>query len=276
LTTLAKLCHALPVVLILVTSIALVSPSWAQTQKKRGGGNPLANDVKAIENGKQLFAGACSACHGPNGEGGRGPSLADGRQVRRASDQQLFNSIKNGVPGSDMPPFPLPDEKIWQLVAFARSLSAPALASRPPGDVQAGRELFFGKGGCSTCHMIRGEGGFPGPDLSDIGATRTLEQLREALLDPNARPAEDFRGVTVVTRDGRRVEGVAKYHGNYEIQILDAKGKLHLFSTKDLQEIAFRDKSLMPDDYGRRLTPHQIDDLLAFLSRQSVREGGTP
>src|SRR5712691_6420923 len=40
------------------------------------------------EAGRELFAGACGPCHGPNGEGGHGPGLADGRRVRRLSDEQ--------------------------------------------------------------------------------------------------------------------------------------------------------------------------------------------
>src|SRR6266700_4626124 len=88
----------------------------------------------AVEAGRELFAGACSACHGPNGEGGHGPSLVDGWQVRRASDQALFDSIKAGVPGTDMPPSPLPDEKIRLLATFVRSLSRPAIASDVNGD----------------------------------------------------------------------------------------------------------------------------------------------
>src|SRR5258708_14444390 len=97
----------------------------------------------AVEAGNQLFAGACSACHGANGEGGHGPSLVDGWQVRRASDADLFNSIKKGVPGTDMPPCTLPDEKIRMLAAFVRSLSQPAIVSGVKGQPTAGPRLFF-------------------------------------------------------------------------------------------------------------------------------------
>src|SRR5260370_42314786 len=84
----------------------------------------------ALESGKQLFAGACSACHGANGEGGHGPSLVDGWQVRRAADADLFNSLKKGVPGTDMPPCSLTAEKNRLLAAFLRSLTRPSIASR--------------------------------------------------------------------------------------------------------------------------------------------------
>src|SRR5207244_3763664 len=125
---------------------------------------------------------------------------------------------------------------------------------------------------CVSCHMIRGEGGFPGPDLSDIGATRTLRQLRESLLEPSARILPEFRAVTAVTSDGREIRGVAKSYTNYSLGILDAKGELHLLATQDLKKIAFPEKSLMPDDYARRLAPLEIENLLAFLSRQSIAD----
>ena len=69
---------------------------------------------------------ACAGCHGKTGEGGRGPNLNDGKLVRRLNDQRLFSAIKAGVPGSDMPAFPIGDQKIWQIV----SLSAESEFSR--------------------------------------------------------------------------------------------------------------------------------------------------
>ena len=45
---------------------------------------------------------------------------------------------------------------------------------------------------CDACHMINGEGGDIGPDLTGIGATRDREYLRRAVLDPNADIAEGF------------------------------------------------------------------------------------
>jgi putative heme-binding domain-containing protein len=247
--------------------IAVLLPPGVCAQRR---GSKMARDPEALKAGKALFAGACSACHGVNGEGGHGPNLTESHEVRRASDEDIFRSIRNGVAGTDMPPFKNPDAQIWQLIAFVRSLSAPAVESDPTGDVRAGREIFFGAGGCSNCHMIHGLGGFPGPDLSDIGATRTLEQLRKALLTPNARPRADFRPVAATLRDGGEIRGVARSSTNYSLGILDARGQLHLLSMDQVQKITYGAKSLMPDDYSRRLTPQEIENLLAFLSRQSI------
>ena len=156
-------------------------------QEDNAGANPLKGRPEAIGAGQKLFATMCSGCHGAQGEGGRGPNLEDGLIVHSKDDMHLFDSIHKGVAGSEMPPFNLPDEQTWQLLAFIRSLSAPAAESRVPGDAEAGKAIFLGKARCSACHMILGQGGFTGPDLSNAGMSHSWKQLRQALLDPKSR-----------------------------------------------------------------------------------------
>ncbi len=254
----------------------------AAAQDGRGNGgalpssdrNPFAQQPEAIVVGRKIFASACSGCHGSHGEGERGPNLADGRLIRRSSDVQLFTVVEKGVPGTEMPPFPLPEKQIWQLLAYTRSLSAPAAEAQVPGDAQKGRAIFTGKGGCTECHMIAGEGGYLGPDLSNAGLTRSWKRLRDAVLDPKSRSTNGFQGVDVVTKAGVTLHGIAKNHTNYSLQLEDASGDLHLLETKDLMEVRFATRSLMPDDYDRRLSSSEIDDVLAYLSKQAVRSPG--
>jgi putative heme-binding domain-containing protein len=157
------------------------------------------------------------------------------------------------------------------VVAFVRSLAAPAIDTVVPGNPEAGRRIFFGKGGCAQCHAIAGRGGFLGPDLTDAGTTRSLSQLRESLLDPNKRIVEGFEAVTVTMRDRTRLRGIAKNHDNYSIQLLDSDGKLHLLARADTTKVEIGERSLMPDDFARRLSAEETRDVLAFLSRQAVR-----
>lgn len=233
--------------------------------------NPLTGNAAAAEAGRQTFLGACSACHGASGQGGTGPNLVSGRATNRMTDRRLFHSIKDGVPGTDMPPFGLADEKIWQLVSFVRSLTAPAIESRTLGNAARGGELFFGEAGCAGCHSVAGRGGVLGPDLSNVGVTRTLLGLRESVFDPNARIAAGFGAVTAVLATGETVEGVLKNENNYSVQILDAKGRLYLLLRSDLRALNRREGSLMPAGYDRKLTKSQSEDLLAFLSRRTIR-----
>ncbi len=254
----------------LVTAMALCTVI-APAQRQLNLENPLAGKPEALEAGRKLFASACSSCHGVNGEGGRGPNLVDGVQVRRQGNPQLFDAIHNGVPGTDMPAFPLPDEKIWQLVTFVRNLGAPAFETIVPGDVEAGAKLFYGAAGCTNCHMIGGHGGSIGPDLSNAGARAPLRQLQEAVLHPSARIAEGFEAVDVTLKSGQSVSGIAKNRTNYSLQLLDMKGDLHLLDMSDVREIAFHRNSLMPADYAAKLSKDDLQNLFAFLSRQSIR-----
>lgn len=235
--------------------------------------NPAAGKPEAIAAGKKLYLETCSGCHGPTAEGGRGPNLAQGDQVRSATNRHLVSVIKDGVKGSDMPPSHLPDEKVWQIIAYLRDLTSVAFDSTAPGDQRAGRSLFFGKAGCANCHTIRGRGGYPGPDLSNIARTRSYTQLRESLLDPDAHISDGYGGVTVTTKTGREISGVARDNTNYAIVILDAKGQLHRLWKRDLRTVVFHKRSLMPHGYKRQLSSGELQDLLAFLGRQSMRGG---
>src|SRR5689334_12062728 len=78
-------------------------------------------DSASVEAGKQIYMGSCSGCHGATGEGSQGPSLLSGR-ASRLPDRTMLNSIKNGLPGTGMPNFPMADDKILQVAAFVRSL----------------------------------------------------------------------------------------------------------------------------------------------------------
>jgi putative heme-binding domain-containing protein len=257
----------------LFLTAALLGIAAAGTVSAQEAKNPFDGQPEAIEAGRARFLETCSTCHGTDGGGaGQGPSLIDGLAVRRASDERLFESVRNGVPNSAMPPVAFSDEVTWQLAAFVRSLSAPAIDARVPGDPEAGNALFFGKAGCSNCHRLRGQGGVLGPDLTDVGASRRLDQIREALLDPGKRIADGYTAVTVTLENGEKLRAVARNFNNYSAQVFDAKGKLHLLRGDGLKRLTFEEKSWMPGDYATRLSEAEIQNMLAFLSRQAVRE----
>jgi putative heme-binding domain-containing protein len=226
----------------------------------------IPTDAAAAESGKQIYLGSCSGCHGATGEGSQGPSLLSGR-ASRLPDTTLVNTIRNGLPGTSMPNFPMADERVLQVAAFVRSLTAPAIAMKVPGDSERGRALFFGEGRCSTCHMILGRGGYPGPDLSNIAADRTVPQLTESVMKPSARIADGYRSATAVLKSGQIIQGVAKNYDNYSVQILDRAGKLHLLSRDEIGRLDILDVSMMP----AVTEPGQARDVIAFLSRQSTR-----
>jgi cytochrome c oxidase cbb3-type subunit 3 len=248
----------------------------AQEQKK----NPVGGDATAIREGASLFRANCSPCHGLDAHGGgRGPDLTTGRWLHGSTDQAIFNTISQGVAGTEMPANGFEDSETWSLVAYLRSVGAVA-PSALKGDDAAGERLFFGKEKCFTCHMVKGRGGHLGPDLSRVGAARSLAYLTESLREPDkelslgyADPNNhygiplEYDTVVVVKRDGERLLGVAKNEDAFSLQLLGQDDELHLLSKADLSEVRHERRSLMPAYTSQMLTPAELEDLLAYLSK---------
>jgi putative heme-binding domain-containing protein len=229
--------------------------------------NPFAKDKAAVDAGRTQFTSGCAVCHGPTGQGGRGSRLTDIERVQKMPDARMFEVIKEGVAGTQMPPSSLSDSQIWQLVSFIRSLNLSAVEQDVPGDSVAGETLFFASGQCSSCHMIRGRGGLMGPDLSNVGARRSADKLRTSIETPDAFIEPGYAKVEAVTLAGRRIAGAAKNNSNHSIQILDAQGKFHFLLKRDLKSLTHYKRSLMPTP---SLSDAEKQSLLAFLSRQSL------
>jgi len=231
--------------------------------------NPLGNAPPLIQAGHELFNKTCTGCHGiDGGEGGRAPALGGNRRYFRLSEGAIFDAVKHGIPGTGMPNLGLSDDEAWRIVSYIRSLRGVALDAAVQGDVEKGMAIFQGKAGCVKCHMLRGEGGTIGPDLSSVGAQVTLAHLREELTTDLPIPS-GFAPVTVVDKNGQRLSGIAKNNDAFSIQILDEHNKLHTYDKKTLRSAVVSQKSLMPHNYDKTLSPQELQDLLAMLSRQA-------
>ncbi len=263
-------------VYLVTCAVTCTTPAFGQAKEIR---NPLTADPSAIKEGSSLFRANCSPCHGLNaGGGGRGPDLRTGLWVHGSSDAAIFHTISEGVSGTEMPANPFEDSEIWALVAYLRSVSAGTKAP-VAGDMAQGEQIFFGKGACAQCHMVKGRGGRLGPDLSRVGAARSVayltESIREpdkdlsvAMSDPNNHygiPAQ-YDTVTAVTSEGARVIGVAKNEDAFSLQLLGEDEKLHLFLKKDLREVIHERRSLMPAYTESRLSNQELQNLLAYLT----------
>lgn len=99
-------------------------------------GRRIMNDPEQIAAGKQLFAAMnCNGCHF-NGGGGIGPPLMDNVWIYGDSIENIAATIREGRPNG-MPSFRgfLPEEQIWQVAAYVRSLS------HPPANQTAAQEM---------------------------------------------------------------------------------------------------------------------------------------
>ena len=86
--------------------------------------NPLEGDERAIGEGKRLFGWYnCAGCHGGAGGGGMGPPFVDADWIYGSDPGSIYQSIVQGRPNG-MPAFGtmVPEEQVWQIVTFIRSL----------------------------------------------------------------------------------------------------------------------------------------------------------
>jgi len=95
--------------------------------------NPYAGNVAAMREGRRLFNWYnCAGCHGDHGGGGMGPSLRDSTWVYGGTDARIFRSIAQGRT-KGMPAWGgmLPEEQIWKLVAYIKSLRTSQEPDKP-------------------------------------------------------------------------------------------------------------------------------------------------
>lgn len=117
--------------------------------------SPVANDPRAAERGMKYFAQFnCVGCHANNGAGGMGPALSNDQWLHGSAPANVFLTIAQGR-SKGMPAFGtiLPDQVIWDLVAYVESISkdpaggfgkttsreplSPAIQQVPAGKVQS-------------------------------------------------------------------------------------------------------------------------------------------
>ena len=131
---------------------------------------------------------------------------------------------------------------------------------------------------CSNCHMVNGNGGLLGPDLSRVGASRSVsylidsirepdKELSSGMLDPNNHYGLPlvYDTVTVVTASGRKITGIAKNEDTFSVQLLDTHQSLHFLLKKDVKEVTHERKSLMPPYSKECSRREQLQDLIAYL-----------
>lgn len=225
--------------------------------------NPLEGDPDAIRAGMGLFRGRCADCHGMDARGVRAPDItqvwASGR-----TDDGLFKIVKGGIPGTEMPANPrIFDHEAWQLLAYLRTLAAPAPTGPPRGNAENGERLF--RTMCASCHRAKGEGGRLGPDLSRIGSARSREMIVRRIRGSVEGFGQGFAPVTLTPQTGPTIFGVKKNEDLFSVQIMDANERIQGYEKDKMKAVENGVRSAMPAFSSNRLSDADLDDLLRYL-----------
>ena len=155
--------------------------------------------------------------------------------------------------------------KIRAIVQYLRVLQGAHRPASLPGDPATGNEIFFGKAGCSGCHMVHGEGGFIADDLTDYASAKSPQEIHAAIVSPTADIYRRDRLATITTKSGEKIAGLVRNEDNFSMQIQSLDGSFHLLDKSQVQSVAYDPASLMPSDYSTKLTTQEIDAIVSFL-----------
>ena len=134
------------------------------------------------------------------------------------------------------------------------------------GEPDRGRTLFFSRSpACSTCHRIQAEGGRVGPDLTRIGAARSVRDLLESVIVPSSTFAQGYESWMVVVRDGRVLGGILARQTPEAIVLRSGSGADVQVRREEIQSMEREETSLMPDGLERAMTREELRDLIAYL-----------
>ena len=262
------------VILLVMTGCAALALFEVHAQDAQPPASNPAETAQAIKD----FNGTCAACHGENAGGGdRAPSLTDSAHLRTLEVAGIEAIIKGGQRG--MPPFPnLPQAEVTRLATWIHSMNISALQSAPPEEVQVGETYFYGAGGCSGCHMVRGRGASLGPDLSSIAARSTRAEMEKWLDNPTSMMGTkslsscpgwafcpDFQWAiqNVVLKNGEKLRGFGRRRTEHEVALQTLDGKFRMLYTPEIASISQEKNSFMPVFHG---SPSDRQSLLTYLS----------
>ena len=137
-------------------------------------------------------------------------------------------------------------------------------ASLKRGDVGEGRQLFFGKATCFTCHSVEKNGGQFGPDLTNIGEIRSKHDLLEAIVYPGASFAREHETSKIITKTNTYT-GIITEQLADAITIATGPGATVRVPRSEISSIELQNISMMPPGLDKILDNQELSDLMAYL-----------
>lgn len=130
------------------------------------------------------------------------------------------------------------------------------------GDAARGEAVF--KKNCLTCHRVGKDGYAVGPDLAST-LNKSDADLLIAILDPNREAQPNFTSYTVVTEQGKILNGLIAAETATSLTLRRAEGKEDVVLRRNIETLVSNGKSLMPEGLEKEISPEQMADLLRFL-----------
>lgn len=138
------------------------------------------------------------------------------------------------------------------------------------GDRQRGKELYLQR--CAGCHVLWGEGGHAGPDLT--GSNRkNLDYLLENIVDPSASVPRNYRYTVVELKDGQTLGGFVEEDLGSLLRLRSDERVISL-SRDRIKRRKDQNTSLMPEALLTGMSDAEVRDLFAYLRGERPVKGG--
>jgi putative membrane-bound dehydrogenase-like protein len=177
------------------------------------------------------------------------------RQLRNLPDPEVARRMARFWPEVN----PLSEEKRREFARYKEMLQPEKLAE---ASASRGRQVY--SQACGSCHVLFGEGGQIGPDLT--GSDRkNLDYLLDKILEPSAIVPEDYRVSVITLKDDRVITGIlgAKTERTVAVKTPTETLTLERSAIDDIQQ---SDISLMPEGLLQGLSDAELRDLMAYLT----------
>tara|TARA_Y100000996_G_scaffold342888_1_gene280434 strand:- start:557 stop:1855 length:1299 start_codon:yes stop_codon:yes gene_type:complete len=157
---------------------------------------------------------------------------------------------------------PLSKESTESLIAMDKYKNLLKPQNVGTGDPHRGRWVYDGL--CGACHVMYGEGGILGPELT--GANRTdLDYLLNNIMDPSGIIQDDYKMVMVATRDGRTYAGNIANENDQTLTLRVVGQDPVVLSKSEIMSTDISDLSMMPEGMLDDLESTDIIDLFSYL-----------
>lgn len=185
---------------------------------------------------------------------------------RQASGEDLLTKSGNDLVEGPQPKGPGRNWKLEEAVAVVDG----NLAGR---DFAQGK-LMFDATRCSSCHVMRGEGGSIGPDLTQLGTRFTPKDMLEAIIEPNKVVSDQYAATVFTLKDGSSVLGRLTNEDEKTYFISQnpfAPDVVREIPKADVADTKYSYISVMYPGLINRLNEEELKDLIAYLMA-----GGNP
>jgi putative heme-binding domain-containing protein len=147
-----------------------------------------------------------------------------------------------------------------KLMAKYKAMCSPDAMEK--ADASRGRAVFAKT--CASCHLMYGEGGKIGPDLT--GSNRAnLDYILLNSVDPSYDVPEGYKMVLIQTVDGRLLNGVVAEEDARRVVLKTVEQPQVVIAKEDIEARKISSKSMMPDGQLEQMKPQEMLDLIKYL-----------